>query len=228
MLGPDADLGRRCTTRRPARLRARTRRLSAAMPPPLSERQREIASRRRLRRRDGEKIHRRRADEGGDELVVRPGVELQRRADLRDDAAVEHDDAVGQRHRLDLVVGDVDHRGRRASCAAWPARCASARAASRRGWIAARRTGRPPARAPARGRWRRAGAGRRKAAPACGPSDGRAAAALRPRRRASSAPRAAHRRPTARTRCSGAPSDAGRAHRTGTPWRCGAWPGASW
>ena len=38
------------------------------------------------------------------------GVEFQRRADLGDDAAVEHDDAVGQRHRLDLVVGDVDHR----------------------------------------------------------------------------------------------------------------------
>ena len=37
-------------------------------------------------------------------------VELERRADLRDRAAVEHDDLVGHRHRLDLVVGDVDHR----------------------------------------------------------------------------------------------------------------------
>ena len=39
-------------------------------------------------------------------------VELHRRADLRDDAAIEDDDLVGERHRLDLVVGDVDH-GRR-------------------------------------------------------------------------------------------------------------------
>ena len=37
-------------------------------------------------------------------------VELQRRADLLDVAGVEHDDLVGHGHRLDLVVGDVDHR----------------------------------------------------------------------------------------------------------------------
>ena len=36
-------------------------------------------------------------------------VELQRRADLLDAAGVQHDDAVGHGHRLDLVVGDVDH-----------------------------------------------------------------------------------------------------------------------
>ena len=61
--------------------------------------------------RDGKEVHGGRADERCDEFVVRPGIKLQRRADLRDDAAIEHDDAVGQRHRLDLVVGDVDHGG---------------------------------------------------------------------------------------------------------------------
>ena len=35
-------------------------------------------------------------------------VQLQRRADLLDDAVVHDDDAVGHRHRLDLVVRDVD------------------------------------------------------------------------------------------------------------------------
>ena len=37
-------------------------------------------------------------------------VELERRADLRHPAPVEHDDLVGQRHRFDLVVGDINHR----------------------------------------------------------------------------------------------------------------------
>ena len=55
-------------------------------------------------------IHARRADEGGDELVGGMVVELQRRADLRDMSPIEHDDAVGERHRLDLVVRDIDHR----------------------------------------------------------------------------------------------------------------------
>ena len=44
-------------------------------------------------------------------------VELHRRADLGDVAGVEHDDPVGHGHRLDLVVGDVDHRGAELPCA---------------------------------------------------------------------------------------------------------------
>jgi hypothetical protein len=36
-------------------------------------------------------------------------VELERRADLLDHPGVEHHDLVGHGHRLDLVVGDVDH-----------------------------------------------------------------------------------------------------------------------
>ena len=50
-----------------------------------------------------------------DEQVGRAVVELQRRADLLDRAVAQHHDAVGQRHRLDLVVGHVD--GSSPSCA---------------------------------------------------------------------------------------------------------------
>ena len=42
--------------------------------------------------------------------VLRGAVELERRADLLDVAGVQHHDLVGHGHRLDLVVGDVDHR----------------------------------------------------------------------------------------------------------------------
>ena len=57
-----------------------------------------------------DQVHLRGADEAGDEEVARLAVELHRRADLLDPAGVEHDDLVGHGHRLDLVVGDVDHR----------------------------------------------------------------------------------------------------------------------
>ena len=58
-----------------------------------------------------DQVHLRRADEAGDEEVLRGLVELHRRADLLDVAGVQHHDLVGHGHRLDLVVGDVDHRG---------------------------------------------------------------------------------------------------------------------
>src|SRR5690606_22305317 len=58
----------------------------------------------------GYEVHRRRADEAGDEAGLRMMVELVRRADLLDDAAVHDHHAIGQSHRLDLVVGDVDRR----------------------------------------------------------------------------------------------------------------------
>jgi hypothetical protein len=57
-----------------------------------------------------EKVHRRGADEAGHELVVGIVVKMQRRADLLDDAVMHDDDLVGHRHRLDLVVGDIDGR----------------------------------------------------------------------------------------------------------------------
>ena len=59
-------------------------------------------------RRD--EVHRRGADEAGDEQVARVVVELLRRADLLHDAAAHDDHPVTQRHRLGLVVGDVERR----------------------------------------------------------------------------------------------------------------------
>ena len=58
-----------------------------------------------------QQVHRRRADEGGDEGVRRAVVEVERRADLLDVAVAHDHDAIGHRHRLDLVVGDIDGRG---------------------------------------------------------------------------------------------------------------------
>ena len=48
------------------------------------------------------------ADEVGDEARGGPAVDLGRRAELLQAPLVEDGDAVGQRHRLLLVVGDVD------------------------------------------------------------------------------------------------------------------------
>ena len=59
----------------------------------------------------GHEVHRRRADEAGDEHVDRPLVQLARRGDLLEHALAQHGDTVAERHRLGLVVGDVD-RGR--------------------------------------------------------------------------------------------------------------------
>nr|GEX10615.1 hypothetical protein [Tanacetum cinerariifolium] len=57
-----------------------------------------------------EKAHLRRAEEPCDEQVGRVMIKLQRRPDLFDATAVEHDHLVGQGHGFDLIVGDVDHR----------------------------------------------------------------------------------------------------------------------
>ena len=61
--------------------------------------------------RAADEVHRRRADEAGDEQVGRIVVDLLRRADLADLAVLHHHDAIAQRHRLDLVVGHVHDRG---------------------------------------------------------------------------------------------------------------------
>ena len=55
-------------------------------------------------------VHRRRADEAGDEEVDRLLVEFGRRADLLQGAGPHHRDPVAEGHRLGLVVGDVDGR----------------------------------------------------------------------------------------------------------------------
>jgi len=61
--------------------------------------------------RNADEIHRRRADEAGDEAVGRPLVELERRAHLLHHAVLHHHHAIAERHRLDLVMRDVDRRG---------------------------------------------------------------------------------------------------------------------
>jgi len=58
-----------------------------------------------------EEIHRRRADEPGDEAIRGPVVELERVAHLLDAAVVHDDDLVGHGHGLDLVVGHVHGGG---------------------------------------------------------------------------------------------------------------------
>ena len=57
-----------------------------------------------------QQVHRRRADEAGDEYVGRRFVQLDRRAVLLDAPAVQQDHPIGHRHRLDLIVRHVDHR----------------------------------------------------------------------------------------------------------------------
>ena len=59
-----------------------------------------------------DEIHRRGADERGDEEVRRTRVELLRRVDLLDPPVPHDRHALAQRHRLDLVVRDVDRRRR--------------------------------------------------------------------------------------------------------------------
>ena len=48
------------------------------------------------------------ADEVGDPARVRPLVDVGRRRHLHQPAAIHHADAVGDRHRFALVVGDDD------------------------------------------------------------------------------------------------------------------------
>ncbi len=58
-----------------------------------------------------QKVHRRRTDEARDERIGRVVVQLERTSGLLDAAVTHHDDLVAHRHRLDLVVRDVDRRG---------------------------------------------------------------------------------------------------------------------
>jgi hypothetical protein len=57
------------------------------------------------------KIHGRRADEAGDELVGGLIVQLERLPHLLHHAVLHDDDPVAQRHGLDLIVGDVNGGG---------------------------------------------------------------------------------------------------------------------
>ena len=64
----------------------------------------------RLAQSAAEEIHRGIAEKAGDEQIHGPLVDVHRRVDLLNDAAIQHDDALPERHRLDLIVRDVDHR----------------------------------------------------------------------------------------------------------------------
>ena len=148
---------------RPAAGRSRERTASGSARVDAAERHGAVRA-----ERDREEVHRGRADEAGDERVRRPLVEHARRVALLQPPVSQHRDAVAERHRLGLVVRDVDGRDPEVATGAPRCRRASARAASRRGSRAARPSGRPSARGRSRGPSPRAAAGRRRAAPACG------------------------------------------------------------
>jgi hypothetical protein len=59
-----------------------------------------------------QQVHRRAPDERGDEDVGRGPVDLRRCSQLKQPPLIHDRDPIAERHRLDLVVGDVD-RGRR-------------------------------------------------------------------------------------------------------------------
>ena len=56
-----------------------------------------------------EKFTFRGADKTRDKNIGRIVIKFGRRADLLDQPRPQHHDAVGQRHRLDLVMRDIDH-----------------------------------------------------------------------------------------------------------------------
>ncbi|ABA50513.1 hypothetical protein BURPS1710b_1039 [Burkholderia pseudomallei 1710b] len=102
MLGPDAD--------RHALARAQRRRVDrgALRLARFEAHERAVG---RCRFDDArEKVHLRRADEARDELVRRRVIQRVGRAHLLHAARRQHDDLVGERHRLDLIVRHVDHR----------------------------------------------------------------------------------------------------------------------
>ena len=125
-------------------------------------------------------------------------------------------------HRLDLVVRHVDHRRAEHRLCSVPISmriCDAERRVEVRQRLVEEEHLR--ARARWRGRWRRAGAGRRRAASAGGrggASSCRISAALL--HRACRSPPCWPARASCRTPCCCRPSCAGRARRTGTPWRC--------
>ena len=63
-----------------------------------------------IRHRRGDQIHFWRTDEPGDKQIGWRMIEFQRRSDLLDLPAVEHDNAIGESHGLDLIMRHIDHR----------------------------------------------------------------------------------------------------------------------
>lgn len=58
-----------------------------------------------------DEVHRRRADERGDKRVDRVVIQRPRRVNLLQHTVFEHRHPVAHRHRLHLIVGDVDGGG---------------------------------------------------------------------------------------------------------------------
>ena len=174
-----------------------------------------------------DEIHLRRADEAGDEVVCRRVVEFHRRADLLDLAGVQHDDLVGERHRLDLVMRHIDHG--RLQAAVQPRDLETRVDAQRRIEIGQRLVEQEEL------RFAHDGAADGDALALAAGQFGRDGARDRARATASTE-RLGDRgvdlvrwvRPPASGRGPYCPSPSGadRAHRTGTPWRCRAWPAA--
>ncbi len=118
--------------------------------------------------RGRDEVHRRGADEAGDEHVHRLLVELAWAGDLLQLALAQQGDPVAERHGLGLVVGDVDGGDAQA---ALQAQDLGAHLATQLGVevaTAARRRGTHRRRARWPGPWPPAGAGRRRGWPACG------------------------------------------------------------
>ena len=126
-----------------------------------------------------QEVHRRRADEVGDEHRGRPVIDFLRRAELLDDAMVHDGDLVGHRHGFHLVMRDIDGGGADAVVQLAQLVAPSDRGTRRRACRAARPSGSTSAGARWRGRARRAGGRRRRGPrPACR-ADGRCAGARR-------------------------------------------------
>ncbi len=168
---------------------------------------------------DVEEVHARIADEAGDEGVGGLVIELERRARLGDLAPIEHDDAIGHGHGLDLVVGDVDHR--RVEVFVELGEFDAHVGAQRRVEIGQRLVEQEDARVAhdgaADGDALALAAGKLARA-CCSRSWSCRMSAARPTRSFTSA--CGSFSPAAERRCSRTRSYADRAHRTGRPWRC--------
>src|SRR5262249_10998933 len=163
-------------------------------------------------------------EEVGDERIGRIGIDLHGRAGLLDRAGAHHHDAVGERHRLLLVVGDVDEGAfeRLVQPIALGAQLApQLRVEARQRLVEpeTRRAGTWTAPSPGYAPTRRAAPRRPSTAPASCRAGGRCAPARPPGARAAPAPRAGHASCVARTRCSAPRSCAGTARGSGTPCR---------
>ena len=167
-----------------------------------------------------DQVHRRAPDEAGDEQVRRPSYTLLRRPELLELAVRHHRDPVAERHRLDLVVRDVDRRDAQARVQALQLGAhldAELRVEVRERLVEQERAS---ARARAPGPSRRAGAARRRAAPAGVSAGRRGRASCSPHGPGGRSPPSASCAASVRTRGSCTRSCAGRARSSGRPSRC--------